>query len=73
MATMTLEELKAEAKRQGYTIQKIPAFQCSCYLPYPNESCRFKNGKSKCDNYYPIKYKQRSRYDPITHCRRKGI
>jgi hypothetical protein len=69
---MTPEELKAEAKKQGYTLQKIPAFHCSCYLPYPNELHGFKNGKCKCDNYYPIKYKQRSLYDPVTHCRKKG-
>lgn len=68
---MTIEKLKEEAKKHGYTLQKIPCFQCSCYMPYPNEYRRYKNGKSRCDDYYPIKYKVRSRYDPITHCRKK--
>lgn len=68
---MTLEELKQEAIKQGYILQKLPCFDCSCYCLYPNKNHRFKNGKSKCDDYYPIKYKQRSRFDPITHCKKK--
>ena len=51
---MTLEELKAEAKRQGYRLQKIPDYDCSCYMPYPNERHRHRNGKWKCvDRYEP--------------------
>ena len=44
---MTLEELKAEAKEQGFYLIKIPAKDtCSCYCQYPH--------KDKCKDYYPI-------------------
>lgn len=71
---MTYAELKAEAYRQGYRLQKIPEFQCSCFVPYPNESHKCKNGKWKCvDKYEPMEYKRRSAFDPCTHCRLKEV
>lgn len=69
---MTEEELKAEAASNGYRICKIPAYQCSCYMPYPNENHKNRNGSWKCnDKYEQIKFKQSSKYGPITKCKRK--
>ena len=52
---MTLEELKAAANKLGYVVKKKPVYQCSCYLPYPNECLKRKNGKWRCvDKYRPI-------------------
>ena len=66
---MTEEELKAEAKRLGYTVAKKPCFQCSCYMPYPNISHKKKNGKWKCvDKYRPIKFDNKYCYRPLTKC-----
>lgn len=71
---MTLLELKAEARRQGYRLQKIPDYDCSCYLPYPNERHRHANGTWKCvDRYEPSGHERK--YDcyhmPCTYCRKK--
>lgn len=69
---MTVEELKVEAKKLGYRIYKIPDYDCSCYLPYPNKSCKRKDGKWKCvDKYEPVKHRIRDRYGPITQCKRR--
>ena len=48
----TEEELKAEAKKLGYVVAKKPIYQCSCYMPYPNECHRQKNGNWKCIDRY---------------------
>lgn len=67
----TIEELKAEADKLGYRIVKKPDYDCSCYSTYPNESCKFKNGKWACiDKYRPIEKKRRSEYSPVTYCER---
>lgn len=69
---MTENELKAEALNQGFRLTKIPEYDCSCYMPYPNEGHRHKNGKWKCvDNYVPLKVKSRGEHFPCTKCRRK--
>lgn len=69
---MNYDELKEEALRQGYKLLKIPEYQCSCYVPYPNESHKHKNGKWKCiDKYEPIEIKMTNQYSPCTHCRLK--
>ena len=71
---MTLEELKAEAKRQGYKLQKIPDYDCSCYMPYPNERHRHRNGKWKCvDRYEPADHEHQYQCwnMPCTYCRKK--
>jgi hypothetical protein len=70
---VTLEELKAEAKRQGYNLTKIPCYQCSCHEPYPNPCLKRKDGKWKCvDRYEPVNVKgQQSRTK--TKCRRKEV
>ncbi|MBR2255900.1 MAG: hypothetical protein IJ899_00880 [Blautia sp.] len=71
---MTLEELKAEAKRQGYRLQKIPDYDCSCYMPYPNERHRHRNGKWKCvDRYEPAdpEHQYQCWNMPCTYCRKK--
>ena len=69
---MTLEELKAEANKLGYTVVKKTCQTCSCYMPYPNENHKHKNGRWKCvDKYRPIKRKKNSNYSPITKCIRK--
>lgn len=66
---MTEEELKAEAKKLGYVVAKKPIYQCSCYMSYPNECHKNKNGKWKCvDKYRPIKFKRKCRYNPMTKC-----
>ena len=49
---MNEEELKAEAKKLGYVVTKKPIYQCSCYMPYPNECHKNKNGKWKCVDKY---------------------
>lgn len=69
---MTEDELRIEAKKHGFNLAKIPCYQCSCYSQYPNENHKNKNGSWKCvDKFEPIKFKQTSRWGPITHCRRK--
>jgi hypothetical protein len=66
---MTEEELKAEAKKLGYTVAKKPCYQCSCYMPYPNINHKNKNGKWKCvDNYRPIKFERKWWHGPMTRC-----
>lgn len=69
---MTPSELKAEAKKQGLKVTKIPGYQCTCYASYPNENHKHKNGKWKCvDCYEPIKFKRVGVHYPETRCRRK--
>lgn len=68
---MTISELKAEAKRHGYRLEKMPEYDCSCYMQYPNERHKRKNGWKCVDKYEPIKYKPKGCYSPITHCKRK--
>lgn len=68
---MTREELKEQAKLMGYTIAKKPCYQCSCYVSYPNECLKRKNGKWKCvDEYKPIKFERKGWHAPITKCAR---
>lgn len=70
---MTEEELKAEADKLGYRVVKEPTYQCSCYMPYPNECHKHTNGKWKCvDKYRPIKFKRKGLYGPMTRCVRIG-
>lgn len=70
---MTLYELREEAQKQGYKLIKTPSYQCTCYMDYPNECYRKKNGSWKCvDKYEPIKWKNKGDHFPTTHCRRKG-
>ena len=74
---MTVSEVKREAARLGYRLQKIPPFDCSCYLPYPNERYRKKNGSWKCVDRYEgmTDYDTGRHYSPgsvpCTHCRKK--
>ena len=69
---MTENELKAEALKQGFGLTKIPKYDCSCYMPYPNEGHRHKNGKWKCvDSYVPLKVKSRGKHFPCTKCKRR--
>lgn len=64
---MTLEELKAEAKKQGYYLLRKPDYDCSCYMPYPNKCCRRGNGNWICvDKYVNIPSKGK------TKCRKKN-
>lgn len=49
---MTVEELREAAAALGYTIIKRPSYDCSCYVGYPNESFKKKNGKWKCVDCY---------------------
>ena len=73
MRLIDADALKAEARKYGYRLQRIPPYQCSCYMPYPNENHKNKNGKWKCvDKYEPIKLKQSNRYGSTTHCRLRG-
>lgn len=66
-----IDRLKSEADKLGYRLQKKPDYQCSCYLPYPNEYHKHKNGTWKCiDKYEPIEHKTQ-RYGSLTHCRKK--
>lgn len=66
---MTEEELKAEAKRLGYTVVKKPCYQCSCYMPYPNELHKNSKGTWKCvDKYRPIKCERKWWHQPMTKC-----
>ena len=67
---MTLEELKAEAARHGYRLQSKRNYDCSCYMPYPNERHRNRNGSWKCvDKYEPSDYKASGKYfNPCTYC-----
>lgn len=70
---MTREELKAEAKRQGYNLTKIPGYQCSCYMPYPNPYHKHKDGKWKCvDRFEPVQAKGQPS-GPMTKCKRKEV
>lgn len=71
---MKLDELRAEAGRHGYRLQKIPDYDCSCYMPYPNERHRHKNGKWKCvDNYEPSQHKPKYNcyHMPCTYCNKR--
>lgn len=69
---MTETELKIEAKKLGYTVVKKPCYQCSCYMPYPNEYHKNKNGTWKCvDRFRPIKFERKYLYTPTTKCVRK--
>lgn len=71
---MTDKELKAEAKKLGYVVAKKPIYQCSCYMPYPNECFKNKNGKWKCvDKYRPIKFDRKGWYVPKTKCVRLNL
>lgn len=55
---MTLEELKAEAKRQGYRLAKLPPYTCICCAEYPRTP--------RCaETHEPVPSKG------MTHCRRK--
>lgn len=45
---MTLEELRAEAEKQGFNLTKKRDYDCSCYLAYPNPLMKKKNGRWKC-------------------------
>lgn len=66
---MTKEELKTKAKKLGYMVTKKPTYQCSCYMSYPNERHKNKNGKWKCvDRYKPIKFERKWQYNPMTKC-----
>lgn len=66
---MTEEELKTEAKKLGFMVAKKPVHQCSCYMPYPNECHKNKNGKWKCvDKYRPIKFERKWWHMPMTKC-----
>ena len=68
---MTEEELKAEAKKLGYTVAKKPCYQCSCYCTYPNINHKNKNGTWKCvDKYRPIKVVRKWWHRPLTYCQR---
>lgn len=66
---MTVEEIKEQAKQMGYVVSKKPCYQCSCYIPYPNESHKHKNGKWKCvDKYKPMKWVRKYNGQPTTKC-----
>ena len=66
---MTEEELKVEANKLGYMVTKKPIYQCSYYMPYPNECHKNKNGKWKCvDKYRPIKFERKWCHNPMTKC-----
>ena len=68
---MTIWEFRKEAQKKGYKL-KIPEYDCLCYRPYPNETCKTKSGEWKCvDDYEPIKAKPRDKLNPCTKCRRK--
>lgn len=67
---MTEAELRAEAKKLGYVLVKKPCYQCTCYVPYPNKSHRYKNGRWKCvDEYRPIKFEHKG-HQPLTRCQK---
>ena len=68
---MTEEELKIEAKKKGYRLIKTPRYTCTCYMPYPNECHRKKNGKWKCLEYEPLKFKRTGEHYPMTRCRKR--
>ena len=73
-AYRTVDEIKKEAAKHGYRLQKIPDYDCSCYMPYPNIRHKHRNGKWKCvDRYEPSKHKPKySCYHmPCTFCNRK--
>lgn len=69
---MTINELKQEAENQGYRLIKIPNYTCTCYMEYPNKCHKRKNGKWKCLQYEPIKFK-RIGHNPKTRCRKKEV
>ena len=72
---MTVEELRAEAKKQGYSLVKRGDWDCECSAQYPNTSRKQKNGKWICvDKYECVRDLVQSRqggYDYRTRCRRK--
>ena len=46
--------------------------ECTCWVNYPNESHRFKNGRCKCVDYYENVYTGiESNYRATTKCRMK--
>lgn len=49
---MTLEELKTEAARLGYRLQKKRTSDCRCVLPSPNPNFKTKDGQWKCIDDY---------------------
>lgn len=71
---MTVEELKQEAEKQGFSLVRKPDYDCSCHRMYPNEMHRNKNGTWKCvDRYRPCKHQRKymNTLDyPKTFCRR---
>lgn len=70
--TYEIDELRTEAKRKGFRLCKIPEYQCTCYMEYPNKNHKHKNGHWKCvDNYEPIKFKRIGESFPMTRCRKK--
>lgn len=57
---MTLEELKAEAKAQGFRLTKIPEYTCMCVAEYPRiQRC--------LETHEPVPNPRGS----MTHCKRK--
>lgn len=57
---MTINELRAEAEKLGYRLQKIPDYDCSCYIEYPNPNHMRKNGTWICiDRYENICFRKR--------------
>ena len=64
---MTFDELKEEAKRQGYNLVKKPDWTCSCCCPYPNDSSEKR--KRRCLEKY--EFLRRSK-NGNTYCRRKA-
>ena len=68
---MTVEELKNEAGKIGYTCNKKPCYQCSCYISYPNFMHRRKTSWKCIDKYIPIKFERKSQYGTVTRCVRK--
>lgn len=62
---MTLEELKEEAKKHGYKLQKLPTWDCDCCVAWPNHARKKKDGQWKCMNYRCI---QNANGTHKTHC-----
>lgn len=65
---MTLEELEEIAKKYGYKLTKIPNYDCSCHIEYPNINHK-KSGGWKCvDEFEFVEVSRRG----TTHCKRKN-
>lgn len=65
---MTFEELKAEAKRQGYCLQKSQKGICTCIIP----RCKREGTpyyEKHCVKYEPI---PAAKWGKNTRCRKKG-